>query len=158
MEHKLRLRRWNKKDCRTLYDWRMDPLVRYYSLSSEVFPYDKHKEWFDNFMNNPNGFGFILEDFDIPVAQIRFEKTSIDGYYNVSISTAPKQTRKGYGSILLEAACKDKELLSVAKFFVAEIIDSNIISQSIFEKNNFSKTGETVYAGRRVYLYKRPAR
>ena len=157
MKNNLQLRPWQESDCRMIYDWRMDPAVRAKSFNNNEFPYEDHKKWFQNFMENKLSFGFILEDSGNPVAQIRFDKKKIDGYYNISIFTAPKLSGKGYGSKVLELACLDKELLAKSKYFVAEVFDDNIPSKKIFLKNGFEITGETDIDNHHVLLFKRKA-
>lgn len=153
----LTLRSWRESDCRMIYDWRMDPSVRAKSFNQNVFPYENHKAWFERFMSNNLSFGFILEETNVPVAQIRFDPTKINGYYNISIFTAPNQSGKGYGSTILKLACNDKKLLDVAKFFVAEVFEDNIPSKKIFEKNGFEITGKTDVDEHHVLLFKRKA-
>ena len=157
MNKNLLLRPWRESDCQMIYDWRMSPEVRAKSFNNKEFPYEDHKKWFQNFMANKLSFGFILEDSNKPVAQIRFDKTKIEGYYNISIFTAPGLSGKGYGSKVLELACLDKNLLANAKFFVAEVFDDNIPSKKIFLKNNFEITGETDVDNHHVLLFKRKA-
>lgn len=157
MNKNLKLRIWQESDCRMIYDWRMSPEVRAKSFNHQEFSYESHKAWFQKFMENKLSFGFILEDSDKAVAQIRFDKTKIEGYYNISISTAPNLSGKGYGSIILSLACKNEKLLKVAKFFVAEVFDDNIPSQKIFLKNGFEVTGKADVDGHHVFLFKRKA-
>ena len=157
MRQNYNLRKWQESDCRLIYDWRMSPEVRAKSFNNKEFSYDDHKKWFQNFMENNLSFGFILEDSGNPVAQIRFDKTKIDGYYNISIFTAPNLSGKGYGSKVLELSCQDKNLLSKAKYFVAEVFDDNIPSKKIFLKNGFKITGETDVDEHHVLLFKRKA-
>ena len=141
MNNNITLRPWRESDCQMIYDWRMSPEVRAKSFNNKEFPYEDHKKWFKNFMENKLSYGFILEDSSQPVAQIRFDKTKIDGYYNISIFTAPGLSGKGYGSKVLKLACLDKNLLANAKYFVAEVFDDNIPSKKIFLKNGFEITG-----------------
>ena len=155
MEHNYNLRTWRESDCRMIYDWRMSPEVRAKSFNNKEFSYEDHKKWFQNFMQNKLSFGFILEDDSKPVAQIRFDKTKIEGYYNISIFTAPNLSGKGYGSKVLELACQDKNLLANAKCFVAEVFDDNIPSKKIFLKNGFEVTGETDVDNHHVLLFKK---
>ncbi len=157
MNNNYQLRPWQESDCRMIYDWRMSPEVRAKSFNNKEFSYDDHKKWFQNFMTNKLSFGFILEDSNTPVAQIRFDKTKIEGYYNISIFTAPGLSGKGYGNKVLELACLDKNLLANAKFFVAEFFDDNIPSKKIFLKNDFEITGETDVEKHHVLLFKRKA-
>ena len=157
MNTNLILRPWKESDCQMIYDWRMTPSVRSKSLNHNVFSYESHKSWFQRFIDNSLSFGFILEDSNIPVAQIRFDQTKIEGYYNISIFTAPNKLGKGYGSTILKLACKDVKLLKVAKFFVAEVFEDNIPSKKIFIKNGFEVTGETDINNHHILLFKRKA-
>lgn len=155
MESNLTLRPWQESDCKTIYDWRMAPAVRANSCNTKGLTYKEHKSWFLDFLSNKLSFGFILEDSQKPVAQIRFDKTKIEGYYNISVFTAPEQIGKGYGSSILNMACKDDNLLKVANFFVAEVFEDNVPSKKIFLKNGFKITGETNIDGHHVLLFKK---
>ena len=155
MEDNLKLRTWQESDCRMIYDWRMSPSVRAKSFNNKEFSYEDHKKWFKNFMGNQFSFGFILEDSNEPVAQIRFDKTKIEGYYNISIFTAPNLSGKGYGSKILEMACSHPSLLDKVKYFVAEVFDDNIPSKKIFLKNGFKISGETDVDNHHVLFFKR---
>ena len=157
MESRYNLRTWREADCQMIFDWRMSPEVRSKSFNNQKFSYESHKSWFQKFMENKLSFGFILEVDNNPVAQIRFDKTKIEGYYNISIFTAPNNSGKGYGSRILSMACKDENILKTAKYFVAEVFDDNIPSKKIFFKNGFEVTGETDVDGHHVLLFKRQA-
>ena len=155
MFNSLSLRPWGQSDCRMIYDWRMDPSVRSNSFNKREFSYSEHEQWFRKFICNPFSFGYILEKYGEPVAQIRFDKTMKDGCYNISISTAPGETGKGYGSAILELGCKDSALLKYARLFVAEVFEDNFPSRRIFEKNGFSICAQTKIDGHTVLLYRR---
>ena len=157
MGNDLSLRHWCQADCRMIYEWRMNPAVRDKSFNKNEFPYSEHEQWFRRFLYSPYSFGYILEKHGVPVAQIRFDKTMNEGYYNISISTAPDFMGKGYGSAILEIACAQKELLQYAKYFVAEVFEDNIPSKKIFEKNGFKTTAKTSVDGHTVLLFKRDA-
>ena len=157
MNNNLILRPWKESDCQMIYDWRMDPSVRSKSLNQNEFSYESHKSWFQRFMDNSLSFGFILEDSNTPVAQIRFDTTKTEYCYNISIFTAPNQTGKGYGTSILKLACLDKNLLKFAKQFIAEVFDDNNPSKKVFIKNGFKQISETIVNGRKLLLFKRPA-
>ena len=80
MESRYNLRTWRDSDCQMIFDWRMSPEVRSKSFNNQEFSYESHKAWFQKFMENKLSFGFILEDDNGPVAQIRFDKTKCRRY------------------------------------------------------------------------------
>ena len=141
-----------------LYEWRMSPEVRAKSLNKDEFNYEEHKTWFNRFINDRFSLGYILEADGVPAAQIRFDKTKIEGYYNISIFTAPNMQGKGYGNEILKLSTKDERLLKVAKFLVAEVLDDNFPSKKLFLKNDFIQSGETIVNQQRVLLFKKRLR
>lgn len=155
MEPEFILRRWQRRDCAMIYAWRMEPAVRKESFNQNEFFYEEHEKWFEAFLKNKLVFGYILEACGKPVAQIRFDTTKIEGYYNISVFTAPNMQGKGYGNAILGLALADKELLKLAKFFVAEVFADNVPSNRLFLKNAFVKTSEATVQGSKVFLYHR---
>lgn len=157
MKPRLILRRWRRSDCYTIYTWRMAPAVRKESFNQKEFSYEEHERWFEAFLGNKLAFGYILEVYGKPMAQIRFDTTRIGGYYNISIFTAPNMQGRGYGNAILNLAMADKELLKLARFFVAEVFADNTPSNRLFLKNAFVKNSEAIIQERKVFLYHRKA-
>lgn len=67
------LRRAVKEDCRQLYEWRNDPLVRKNSFHQEEIAYENHMKWFGRMMQNPLVRQFILMVGDEPAGQVRIQ-------------------------------------------------------------------------------------
>lgn len=147
MGNDLKLRRWRESDCRLIYDWRCDPAIRRWSFDQRIFPYDEHELWFSRFLSDPRRCGFMLEDSNEPVAQIRFDPAEMPGCYRISLAAAPDKSGRGYGSSILHLACNDEEVRRRATLLVAETMHDNLPSQKIFVRNGFVNAGKGVSRG-----------
>lgn len=138
----MQLRKYNQGDCKILYDWRVHPSVRAMYFNTDTFSYESHQTWFQNFLNNNANLGFILSDQnEIPVGHIRFEPGDFIGGMKISIAVSPDHMGKGYGTMLLEKACKNEEVLQNTIFCIGEVKLNNVPSQKIFEKSKFTNVG-----------------
>lgn len=141
MGNDLKLRRWQESDCRMIYDWRIDPANLRWCFDQRVFTFEEHERWFSAFIGDEFRFGFILEDDNEAVAQIRFDPAELPGCYRISLATAPGQAGKGYGSDILRRACQANELRKCATLLIAETMQQNLPSQKIFVRNGFVECG-----------------
>lgn len=147
MGNDLKLRRWQESDCRLLHDWRLHPDIRRWCGDSSQISLETHLAWFRRFMADTRRFGFILEEFGRPVAQIRFDPAEMPGCYRISLSTAPDCAGRGLGSQILRLGCASAEMQRAATLFVAETRINNLPSQKIFQRQGFVEAGQHVYAG-----------
>ncbi|PKL46691.1 MAG: hypothetical protein CVV42_15485 [Candidatus Riflebacteria bacterium HGW-Riflebacteria-2] len=142
MGNDLKLRRWCESDCRTIYEWRVDPSTMRWCIDQSMFSYEEHARWFAAFLSDSGRCGFILEDGSNPVAQIRFDPAEMPGCYRISLAAAPNLTGKGYGSSILRLACHTEEIRRRAALLVAETLHENLPSQKIFVRNGFIQAGQ----------------
>jgi RimJ/RimL family protein N-acetyltransferase len=152
MGNDLTLRNWRESDCKTLYDWRNHPNTRKWCFQEKVFPFSDHQKWFNNFLSRNDKIGLILEASGVAAGQIRFETTEIARVLRVSISISPDFFGKGFGTSLLQLACKDSRIKALGDLVIAETMLDNLPSQRIFEKSHFIKSGEGSTA-ERSFLY-----
>ena len=104
---RLRLRPATVEDCRQVWEWANDPVVRVASFSSEPIPWEEHVKWFETKLHSPGCFFYIvLDDKGIPVGQVRFEVVGSEAEINISIG--PRFRGRGYG---VEAIRLASELL-----------------------------------------------
>lgn len=138
----MKLRPWCPSDCRLIYDWRMDASIRRWSFNQAEFAYSDHEQWFARFLADNKRLGYILEDSQQAVAQIRFDPAEMPFCYRVSVAAAPGLSKKGYGSLILQLACASERLRGLANLLVAETMVDNFPSQKVFARNGFFVAGK----------------
>ncbi|MBF0498566.1 MAG: GNAT family N-acetyltransferase [Candidatus Riflebacteria bacterium] len=153
----LKIRPFIPADCDLLFDWRNDPKIRARSFDSRPLDPGAHRIWFDGFLGDASRIGFILEDEDRSVAQIRFDSTSVPGRLRISISTAPGVQGKGYGCELLARACERQEVAARGVLLAAETFLDNQPSIKIFERCHFVSLGERKRGDNKFIEWRRAA-
>jgi len=119
------------EDLELLFTWRNDPVTRMSSINSQEVLLEEHTEWLQNSLNNLNREIYIFEDKNIPVGTIRID-TRKDNIYVLSWTISPEFRGRGYGTEML-----DKFLDGKSGKFLAEILEENISSIRMVEKNGF---------------------
>ena len=90
---------------------------------------------------------FILENDNLPVGQIRLDLHN--GFYLIDFSVDLSLRGKGYGTRLIELVLKVK----LKHPLRAKVKSSNLLSQKVFERTNFLKSGIEYINGSFFYLY-----
>jgi RimJ/RimL family protein N-acetyltransferase len=127
-------------DWEILLNWRNDPITRNNSFTQESVSKETHIMWFKNSLSSPDRKIYILENQSKePLGTIRFDKTQ-NKTYILSWNISPNHRQKGYGTLLLNLALKDKR-----GTFIAEIKPENKASIKMVEKNGFTKLTDTQY-------------
>ncbi len=140
------LRKASDKDCRLIWKWSSDPIVRAESFVSDAIPYRDHVEWFKQRINDPDSYLFIAENSDHkPIGQIRFDLEGHDA--TVSISLDQKFRNQGYGSTVIDLASQNIFKITKANLIHAYIKTSNTVSTSAFEKAGFIFSGAAIIKG-----------
>lgn len=125
-----------KGDSRDIWQIRNHPLVRENSLNPQIIPLKEHKEWFEKkYFGNEDNHCFVLQNNkDEVIGYCRFDFSSKEDAYIISIALNPQYHRKGLGNYLLNNSLKSlassKDVLVVTK-------KNNIPSIKLFQKNNF---------------------
>ena len=132
----LRLRRIREKDCRQLWEWANDPDVRPVSFATEPIPWERHLEWFNSKLRDPNAILCLAVDGEaIPAGQVRFQ---IEGARAaVSISLAPAFRGKGYGSVVLAMATENLFRTTAVKQIDAYVKPNNAASLRLFGRAGY---------------------
>ena len=140
MSSPLRIRQVEARDCRLLFDWANDPLVRAVSFTPESIPWETHQCWFERQLGNPAARIYVFEnESGQPVAQVRYE---IEGpRATLSINVDPKLRGHGLGAKVL--------LLGVEELFNTTSVDtidafvkpSNERSLVLFRTAGFEEKG-----------------
>jgi RimJ/RimL family protein N-acetyltransferase len=144
----LNLRKVTPKDIKLIFEWANEDTVRENAINKEKILWENHKTWFQKIIISPNTLIFILEEKNIPIGQIRFDK--IDNQYEIDYSIDLKYRGRGYGNEIVKKGIeKIKE--KYKGFIVAKVKSNNIGSIRVFEKNNFLLVNEEE-VGRDKYL------
>jgi UDP-2,4-diacetamido-2,4,6-trideoxy-beta-L-altropyranose hydrolase len=139
---RLTLRPVTQADCRLIWEWANDPLVRQNAFSSEPIPWEDHVRWFEGKLNNPNCVQYIgLSEQGEEVGQIRFDIE--DGQRAViGVSVVSTHRGSGYGSQLINQATHlflQENDVEIVEAFVKK---KNISSKRAFEKAGFLNQGQ----------------
>ena len=125
----LKLRNATKSDALIYFNWANDPVVRENAVEMSPIHMCSHLRWFDNRLNSPNSFLFILEAENLPVGQIRFDKENEEAEIDYSLDSlvrgrkwAKQLLKLGIDAmnniqpIQLKATVKPQNFASVATF------------------------------------------
>ena len=96
----LRLRYAEPKDDNLLFEWANDPDTRKTAVNKNNIKWEEHIKWFKAKLSSTNCYLYVLEDGDIPLGQIRFEKH--DNKYEISYSIDKKQRGRGLGKKIVQ--------------------------------------------------------
>lgn len=144
MTNSIRLRKATLDDCRTLFDWRNDPVTVAMSLVSEPVPWENHVAWFEGSLSNPKRHLLVGEFEDHLVGTIRFDL--VDDTAEISITVSPDQRGKGMGASLLGAADEWARTELGLNHIIARIKENNPASIAIFKKSGYeiTETGDVL--------------
>jgi UDP-2,4-diacetamido-2,4,6-trideoxy-beta-L-altropyranose hydrolase len=140
---KVRLRRVREEDGRLLWEWANDPAVRAVSFSSEPISWQQHWQWFNSKLSSPDCIFYIAVNLaDLPIGQVRFERTGDEA--TISVSLAANFRGKGFGSSIIRRACR--KLLGIwnVKRIHAYVKTKNQVSLNAFSRAGFKMIGTAV--------------
>ena len=140
----LRLRPACASDCRMIWEWANDPLLRSLSFSSDPIPWDSHVAWFERALQDPNVHLYIAES-EVPVGLARFELKNAETV--ISVSIAREYRRRGLGRELIELASgrmlSDNGIAAIHAYIKPE----NAASISAFAAAGYEQLGEAEVKG-----------
>jgi UDP-2,4-diacetamido-2,4,6-trideoxy-beta-L-altropyranose hydrolase len=141
-EPTLKLRRAEERDCRLLWEWANDPLVRAASFSQAPISWDEHRAWFAGKMKDQNCLILIGENEQgQAIGQFRLEwRSSVEG--EIDVSLAPAARGKGYGAALVESGVREVFSTTATERVHAFIRPENQASIRLFERAAFVALGE----------------
>ncbi|MDD5194082.1 MAG: GNAT family N-acetyltransferase [Candidatus Omnitrophica bacterium] len=124
-------------DCKDLWVWRNNPLIRINFFDTECVGWEEHKKWFNSNIANPNTRIYIAKQGTKKTGVIRFEIK--DNCTQVSVNLNPDYLGKGLGAKIIEQGSERfiSETKNV-KPIIAEIKKNNIASQKAFAKAGFA--------------------
>jgi UDP-2,4-diacetamido-2,4,6-trideoxy-beta-L-altropyranose hydrolase len=153
----IKLRPAGEEDCRLLWEWANDPVVRTYAFSSNPIPWEEHLQWFSQKLSDPQCYIFMAIDFqDRPIGQVRFDALD-EQRSEIDISIAADRRGLGYGKFLIEIASNELFYRTSIRAIHAFIKPNNYASIRTFEKAKFNPMGEKTVKGNLALHYIRKA-
>lgn len=151
-ESPLRLRDADAGDCRILWEWANDPVVREASFSSDPIPWPTHQAWFEQKLADPPCRIYVgLDREDRPVGQVRFDFSG-PAEATVSIVVAAEWRGHGFGSLLLSLG-QTRLTRDCVDAVHALIKPENVASRQTFVKAGYREAGRESVAGQEAIRY-----
>lgn len=146
----LRLRLVDERDCKLLWEWANDPVVRAVSFSSDPIPWEEHVGWFNARLDDPNCVFFVVLNGDgVSIGQVRYDLKGDDAV--ISVSIAPEFRGRDYGSRAIELASRRLfEISQDIDVIHAYIKPGNAASIRAFTKAGFQDAGTAVVNNRKA--------
>ncbi len=137
-----RLRRAEETDCRLLWEWANDAIVRSVSFSPAAIPWEQHLQWFTSRLAAPDALIYMITDLkEQPVAVVRFHREGPRAV--VSICLGPAFRGKGLGNVILNMANEELFRSTEVAAIDAYVKPENEASVRLFTRAGFV-TGTTV--------------
>ena len=151
MQSTLRLRPATPDDCRRLWEWANDPLVRAAAFNSALIPWEDHVAWFRRKLSDAGCAIYLVEDESgRPVGQVRFDRGA--GGMEADLSIAPSHRGQGYGAQALRAACERLASADDAAEVIAYIKPDNQASLRTFTRAGFLSRGAARVKGHEALM------
>jgi RimJ/RimL family protein N-acetyltransferase len=137
---KVTLRPVRAEDCKLVWEWANDPLVRQASFRSEPIPWDEHRQWFSARLRDPLCRIYVaVDESGRPVGQIRFSITGHEAVANITIG--PAFRKMGYGAATIQlgvqAVVRETGITTVHAY----VKKTNLPSRRAFLKGGFIVKG-----------------
>lgn len=130
VREEFRARRAVADDARLLYEWRNDEATRQHSRSTKPLSWDAHAAWLGRCLADHERILLIVETADRPVGTVRWDRRDPVSW-EASITVAPDQRGKGWGSSIL-AAGEAGLVVTAPVRLLAGIHSENAASQRLF--------------------------
>jgi len=152
---KLNLRFAIDNDCRLIWEWANDPVVRNNAFNSDPISWENHQSWYRKKIASPDTRLWILEYDSIPVAQIRYDRINFD-IAEISYSVDVKYRGCGVGTKIIKLtthlACEKLNVKNVKGL----VLPSNKASMKVFVNAGFQNMGQTQVAKKFAYVFVGP--
>lgn len=130
------IRAATETDADILFVWRNNPETYRYFFSPEPVVWEKHIEWLNKVLADPNRTLYLLHDHDVPVAQVRFDIKEMEA--EISLTIAPELRGCGYALPVIQAGVKEfVKSHKNADTIIARIKAENVASIRVFERAGF---------------------
>ncbi|MGA9040143.1 MAG: UDP-2,4-diacetamido-2,4,6-trideoxy-beta-L-altropyranose hydrolase [Terriglobales bacterium] len=142
----LGLRRATEKDCQLLWEWANDPEVRIVSFSTDPISWDRHLQWFNAKLADPNAVLYLAVDPEgTPIGHVRYQLEGLRAA--VSISLAKPWRGKGLGRAILAKATQDLFQTTPATIIDAFVKPVNTISLQLFTRAGYKQVANETVSG-----------
>lgn len=132
----LRKARWEDVDL--LFEWANEEEVRENSFNSEKINYEEHKQWYRNCLEDVVVDSYICYLDSNPVGQIRLNYNNENAIISYSIDK--KYRGQGFGGLIIQLVeAEIRQIHPETLFLIGSVKFDNIVSQRIFEKNDYIK-------------------
>lgn len=136
----LTLRNCRVEDIFLYFNWANEPMVRQSSLNSKPITWLEHEAWFMSRVNGPTCAMYVLCAGNLPIGQIRFEKT--DDAWAIDYSLDELVRGRGWGQVLVERGLAEFGKLTTGTV-IANVKASNVTSRRIFQHLGFSTSTQS---------------
>lgn len=100
------LRPANPDDARRLWNWRNDLETRMNSVTQHEVPWESHRTWLTNSLQNPSRILVIAEVGSVPVGTVRYDLRQSPRDWEISWTVAPEARGQGIGTRMVEEALR----------------------------------------------------
>ncbi|MGA8015814.1 MAG: GNAT family N-acetyltransferase, partial [Candidatus Dormiibacterota bacterium] len=153
---RLRLRRAEPADVRTLWNWANEPATRRASFSEAQIPWEEHRAWYARRLASPTCLHLIgIGENGEAVGQVRFEKEHHGDPAEVHVSVDREHRGNGVGTALLRlGAAEALATWSDTDELIGRVKPSNVASMTAFAAAGFRR-GRDSRAGDAVCWHRR---
>lgn len=130
-------------DCKTLYQWQINPDIRKYARNTNPITWEEHSTWYKKTLASDKSLLFIIETKNTPVGMLRFDKVTklSTPMWEVSILVDTDHQGKSIG---LKALEKIPSIFNSETIY-AKVKQENLSSQRLFVKAGFTKVSTTAF-------------
>jgi UDP-2,4-diacetamido-2,4,6-trideoxy-beta-L-altropyranose hydrolase len=151
-EDEICLRPVSEEDFKFIWGWANDPMARANSFESAAIPWQQHREWCEDKMNNPRCSFWIACSRNLgQLGVVRFDQKN--GEATISVSMGPHARGRGYGRKIIRFACDQLFQSSEVNLVRALIKPANKASIRVFEGAGFRRDGNTTVKGQPAEQY-----
>jgi UDP-2,4-diacetamido-2,4,6-trideoxy-beta-L-altropyranose hydrolase len=135
-----------ESDCRQVFAWANDPVIRGASFQPQAISWPEHEAWFARTLADPDTrFWIIMLHGDRPAGQVRFVSHNEEAV--ISISLAAEYRGAGLGSLVIGTACRRLSAATGISVVHARIRKDNMQSIKSFTRAGFVVESEEAVAG-----------
>jgi len=148
-DYTVALRPARNEDCRLLWEWANEPVVRSVSFNTEAIPWERHEQWFAAKLNGRNCILLVAENgHGMPIGQVRCDVKGDEG--TISISMAPPCRGQGQGTRAIRKAAALLFARHGLTVLHALIREGNVASLRAFSHAGFREAEDTTIRGHRA--------
>jgi RimJ/RimL family protein N-acetyltransferase len=148
--NRIKIRKAELSDCKKIWLWINDPLVRSVSFNPEPISLERHMEWFSSALIDSDLVYYIaLDENETPFGQVRFQIES--GEAIISVLIDPEYRGISLGSLLIQYATEKFFVETGIKKVNAFIKIGNEVSRKAFTKAGYIEYGLSDYMGENAY-------